>query len=91
MIIDALMFISNVIFAGIMEFFPVADLNIVTFIESNMSQFKGFLNSVNWFFPVDTLFTILGFVITIELLSLVLKLVFWVTENLSIGLFKAPK
>jgi hypothetical protein len=90
MITDAFFTLSNTIFSAVLELLPNADMTIVTYIGSQMNGLKTALNSINWFFPMDTLFMVLGFVIAIELISLTLKIIFWVTENISIGLFKAP-
>lgn len=91
MIIDTIMWIAYGLFGLILERLPDANPTILSYITSQLTILKTGLNAVNWFFPVDQLYIVLGFVFTIELLSLSTKVFFWITENISLGIFKAPK
>jgi hypothetical protein len=91
MILDGIMFVAYSLFGRFLELLPEADPNILLYISSKLTLLKNGLNAINWFFPVDHLYLVLGFVFIIETLSLSTKILFWIAENLSIGLFKAPK
>jgi hypothetical protein len=91
MILDGLMFIAFSLMGMVMELLPNADPTTTTYISSQFGVLKSALNTINWFFPVDQLYIVLGFVFVIEFYGLTSKILFWILENVSLGLFKSPK
>ena len=90
MIIDAIMWVAYGILGLMIERLPEADPNMVSYISSQFGALRSGLNAINWFFPIDQLYIVLGFVFVIELMALSTKVLFWISENLSLGLFKSP-
>lgn len=91
MILDTIIIINVKLLMTIIELFPSADISVLSYIQSNLSGLKSALSSLNWFFPVDQLFLVLGYIFVIETISLFSKVLFWITENVSLGIFKAPR
>jgi len=91
MILDGIIFVASSLFGAILELLPEANPETVSYISSQFSSLKGALNTINWFFPIDQLYIVLGFVFVIETFSFSSKILFWILENVSFGLFKAPR
>lgn len=91
MILDAIMFVAYSVLGLIIELFPSADTATVAYINSQFSALKSGLDTINWFFPIDQLYSVLGIVFTIELVLLGTRVAMWLTENVSLGIFKSPK
>jgi len=72
----------------ILELLPNADINIINYISSNLTVFKGYLAQVDFVLPIGSLFTVLGFMITIETIIFGYKVVTWVATHLTGGFIK---
>ena len=90
MIIDALSFVANGILSLIVELFPVADTDTVSFVSSQFTGFNNIMAGVNWFFPVDTFYHVAGYIFAIEGILLIFSTSAWILENITVGLFKKP-
>lgn len=72
----------------IISLLPLADTDILTAIDSNLTPFKTAIAGANWIFPVPEFFTFVSAVFTIELAFWTYKLIKFLITNLSAGLFK---
>lgn len=62
------------------------DATNINTIHTIIAQARGYFNWVNFFFPIDTLFLIIGLFILVEFVSFVYKLTRWIGSILTAGL-----
>jgi len=85
---------SNIQFAIIividilLSFFPTADAGTITAITSQLAPFKTAIAAANWFFPVDTFFSLLSIVFVVEFGIFTYKFVKFLVKNVSLGFFR---
>lgn len=88
MILDTIASIAFALFAGIVGLFPNANPVTISAINSNLSGFKTLLQAGNWLFPVQTFTSFLMIILGIEFVINSVKLLMWVLENITLGIFK---
>jgi hypothetical protein len=88
MIFDTLISLGITGLQFIIGLFPAADPNVVAFINNGVTSFRAALISVNWFFPVDTLLQVLGYMFIIEAAMLLIKLIRYIAGVLTVGVLK---
>jgi len=65
-----------------------ADFANVAIMQNMFAQARGMFNWINFFFPIDTLFVIIGLFLTIELISFASKAARWIASILTAGIVK---
>jgi len=72
----------------IVNLFPTADTGVISFITNGVASFRSALISINWFFPVDTLLQVLGYMFIIEAAVLFIKLGRYIAGVFTMGVLK---
>jgi len=65
-----------------------SDTNNINTMHTMFAQARALFNWVNFFFPIDTLFLIIGLIITIQLVSFISRLARWIASILTVGVIK---
>jgi len=82
MITTFLLIIVNTFVGFLLSILPIG--NIPSGILTSLSYIVGVMNTFNWFFPLDTLFTVLLITLTYELAVLTYHFVMWVLRKIPI-------
>ena len=68
--------------------FPTSDPNIEAQISNATSILRLFLQTANYFFPVNLLLVYLSIVIAVETIIIASHLTAWILHNVTLGFFK---
>ena len=88
MILDRLIYALAVLFNQFLSVFPLADVGVISAINSYLEDFRYYASQANFMIPVNTLFLLIGIVLSIEAVLLGKKLVRWIVSNVSLGFIK---
>jgi len=88
MILNAIFHIITGIITTAVSFFPTADAEILSFINSKITVINENLSYINQYFPSGDLVRILTFILTIELVMFTVKILAWLLSMVTGGLFK---
>jgi len=72
----------------IVGFFPAPNTAILSSIGTNFDTFRTYMASASYLFPANTLFTLLGFVLTIEISLFTYRLVKLVLGYITGGILR---
>lgn len=89
MIFDALSSFIFFVLNGFLSLLPLSDSAITTGISSQLTSFRSNIAVINWLFPVDTFFSLLGMVFAVESLYFSYKAIRWVIGAISFGFIKS--
>ena len=89
MILEWLSDLILTIFTYVLSLFPDPDTAILTYIDSNVNNFKNYIAQTDWFFPVSSLFTVLGIVLSLELVFFAIRTVQWILAHVTLGHVKS--
>jgi len=65
---------------GLINLLPVG--SIPTGIGDSLTYIVGVMNTFNWFFPLDTLFTVLGITVGFELVVVSYHFIMWILRKI---------
>lgn len=76
------------IMTALVELFPTASTTNIAQITANLSNFKTSMGTAGYIFPVDTFFTLISIVFTIEASMLAYKVIRYIARHISLGFIK---
>jgi len=80
MITTFFLLIVNTFVVFLLSFLPSG--SIPSGILTSLNYIVGVMNTFNWFFPLDTLFTVLGITIAYELIVLSYHFIMWILKKI---------
>lgn len=80
MIVTFFLLIINTFVSFILSFLPVGTLPAG--ILTGLNYIVGVMNTFNWFFPLDTLFTVLAIAVGFEIIVMVYHFGMWVLRKI---------
>lgn len=72
----------------IIGLFPVADSGVVSAMTEKSAEFRGYLESASYLFPVNSMFTLISFVVVVEVSLFSYRLVKLVVGYISGGFLR---
>lgn len=91
MIIDSISNIVLQILSSIINLFPTANPDVITFITSNLTTIKNLLININFAIDIITLGKIIVWSMVLEITLLTVHLIQWILANVSVGFYKPTK
>jgi hypothetical protein len=79
MILDAITYAIGSAIAALLSVFPFAGDTDEQFVEA-IASFSGYINMFDAFIPVDTVFTVLQFIVLVEAVALTFRAFKWAVQ-----------
>jgi len=88
MIFDSIISVALDAFSLIINLLPDADQDIVNAINNGLTSFKSLMESINWFFPVDTAVYLVSISFSVIFAISLFKLIRYIAGIFTFGVLK---